>query len=78
MQHAYNKKTALRDNDPSLAFIGYYTDLGRSLKFGLLIKLHVSSSSGAYYYHVTELNKTYEDTFLDLRKYYMYSGIPYK
>ncbi|ELT88253.1 hypothetical protein CAPTEDRAFT_222495 [Capitella teleta] len=63
MQRVYNKKTVLRDLDPTLKYIGYYTDLG---------------FEGAYYYHLTAPNKTYEETILEIRDYYIQSGIPYK
>ena len=34
--------------------------------------------TGAYYYYVTEQNKTYEETILDVQQYAQNMGIPYR
>jgi len=40
--------------------------------------LQYSTDNGAYYYYLTEENKTYEDTIIDVKKYADKVGIPYR
>ena len=40
--------------------------------------LQYSTDNGAYYYYLTEENKTYEDTMIDVKKYADKVGIPYR
>ena len=39
---------------------------------------HTSPRSGAVYYYNTEVNKTYQQTIVDVFKYAQESGIPYR
>eukprot|EP01012_Entosiphon_sulcatum_P006732 TRINITY_DN13233_c0_g1_i2.p1 TRINITY_DN13233_c0_g1~~TRINITY_DN13233_c0_g1_i2.p1 ORF type:complete len:763 (+),score=129.91 TRINITY_DN13233_c0_g1_i2:23-2290(+) len=43
-----------------------------------LTSLGYSTDNGAYYYYVTEPNKNYEDTLVDVKAYSQAKGIPYK
>merc|ERR1711968_68957 len=39
--------------------------------------LQYSTDNGAFYYYLTENNKTYEETIIDVKKYAESEGIPY-
>lgn len=50
----------------------------RSSKDQTLKYLGFSTDNGAFYYYLTEHGKNYEDTLLDVHKYSVSQGIPYK